>query len=108
MKIYAFVICCLLMMSNALGQSTSKWSSKHIDILESFGSDTSDIRGIQLSINEASILRMKDVYKEIFYGSSMKDFYLFELKSSEIPSAFINRPLDIYEIIDLYLMLNLK
>ena len=106
MKIYVFLLFCSFMVPNVLGQSISKWTPKHIDVLQSFGTDTSDIRGIQFSINNDSNLSIEDIFKEFFSGSPKKDFYLFDIKYSEIPIAFFNRPLEIFEIIDLYLKLN--
>lgn len=86
-----------------LGQSTDKWTPKHIEVLNNFGSDTADNRGIQLRLNVNSTLKIKDVYAEFFKGTIKKDFYFFELNSVEIPTSFLNKPLGIYEIVDLYL-----
>jgi hypothetical protein len=104
MKIYALVICCLLMVSNVLGQSTRKWTTKHTNVLYDLSSDTTDIRGIHFSVNESSPYHIEDVFKEFFSGIIKKDIYFFEIRSSEVPPAFMNRTLDIFEIIELYLI----
>jgi hypothetical protein len=103
MKLNTLALFCIVIAATTFGQSKRTWTPKHIEVLHSFGSDTSDIRGIQLSVNEASMIHFEDVYKEFFNGQFKSDFYRFELKSSEIPLAFFHRPLDIYEIIDLYI-----
>lgn len=102
MKLLTLALFCFVIAATTFGQSRRTWTPKHIEVLHSFGSDTLDIRGIQFSINETSTINIEDVYKEFFNGHYKRDFYHFELKSSEIPPAFFQRPLDIYEIIDLY------
>jgi hypothetical protein len=106
MKLLTLALFCIVIASTTFGQSKRTWTPKHLVVLHSFGSDTSDIRGIQFSINEASIINIEDVYKEFFNGQYKRDFYHFALKSSEIPPAFFQRPLDIYEIIDVYIKHN--
>jgi len=85
--------------------SQSQWKIDELDVISQYGLDTNDHRGLVLVQDVNALSTAKEVLTNFLNATTKMD--LIEIKTPFIPEfkSYFNRPLDIHEVIELYLKL---
>lgn len=80
-----------------------EWTKYQTEILEKFGLNKDDHRGVILQSQGNSEISIKTALESFFTSESLSDIKTYEVIPSPNNEAYLNRPLSIFEITKLYL-----
>ncbi len=81
---------------------SQNWIANELAVVKKFEIDTSDIRGIELRINNSSVLTFDEVFQDFVLGEVKQDFKYYEISENELFTNYYNRPLAIKDVVFLY------
>ena len=95
-----FVLIISFLHENSNAQT---WSNKELSVLKKYGLDTTEIRGIEITIKDDSKISFELVFSDYFLGENKRDFLKYELPLDERYIKYYNRPLALFDIVELYI-----
>lgn len=84
---------------------SQNWNANELAVVKKFEIDTSDIRGIELRINNSSLLTFDEVFQDFIMSEVKLDFKFYEIPENELFANYYNRPLAIRDVVFLYVKL---
>ena len=79
-----------------------EWTKAQTEILEKFGLNKDDHRGVILQSQDNSETSIKTALESFFISESLSDMKTYEVIPSLNHEAYLNRPLSTFEITKLY------
>lgn len=84
--------------------SQESWTKEELTVLETFGLDSTDHRGvIFLPSQQDDVPSMAVAINQFFTTSSKKDLTEIPVKNEEFLQPYFGQPLDIHQVVKLYL-----
>lgn len=96
--LFVLIITSLHVKSNA-----QTWGNKELSVLKKYGLDTTEIRGIEITVKHDSKISFELVFSDYFLGVNKRDFLKYELPLDERYINYYNRPLALFDIVELYI-----
>lgn len=84
---------------------SQNWNANELAVVKKFEIDTSDIRGIELRINNSSLLTFDEVFQDFIMSEVKLDFKFYEIPENELFANYYDRPLAIRDVVFLYVKL---
>lgn len=81
----------------------SSWTEEEVNVLNEFGLDSTDHRGIIIKHNISCDKTLVISIKEFFYSSEKLDVTTIYVSSKYENQVFLNQILDMHQLIQLYL-----
>ncbi len=83
--------------------SQNQWKKEEIAVLNAYGLDTLDHRGVILHVDVQSDLMINEALLSFFKADVKKDMSEFWVSFDDRSKPYLEKPLDIHNIVQLYL-----
>lgn len=93
----------LMITSFHLKSNAQTWGNKELAVVKKYGLDTNEIRGIEITVKDDSKISFELVFSDYFLGGNKRDFLKYELPLDERYINYYNRPLALFDIVELYI-----
>lgn len=96
-----------IMSFGALCQDVN-WTNEHVEILNKYGLEQNDHRGIILYFQEdlpcdQKAITVNEAIEEFLSAQSKKDIYTFCISNDPEMNKYNGQPLDLYQIVSLFI-----
>jgi Fe-S cluster biosynthesis and repair protein YggX len=100
-----FLLLILIFSANIAISQKKNWTKKQILFIEETGLNQDDHRGIILNESISATITIKEAIEEFLYSNDLSDLKKYNIIADNKYKSYLNKPLDLFLITELYLKL---